>query len=262
MKGALVFLGVCISTLAIGQIRLSKLELGPKQVYEIKGSDILVVDSLVMRDSSRIILNKLKPDNFIHAKVLVFYAGATIDGRGATGIPGRKGKPGNSPMSPCTNGGPGTLGSEGTNGGRGVNLSFYFSEVVPRGTLNIDVSGGAAGDGGDGGLGGGGGPGTRLCKGGNGGPGGAGANGGNGGDAGSVSFICPKIPELRLMLGDKIIVRNYGGDRGIGGTGGSGGYSGLSGLQNSKMDGKPGRKGHKGNDGFAGKPGSVNFPDK
>ncbi|HWA35133.1 MAG TPA: hypothetical protein VG737_13425 [Cyclobacteriaceae bacterium] len=262
MKSALVFLGVIISTFAIGQIRLSKLVLRPKQVYEIKGSDILVVDSLIMQDSSRIILNKLKPENFIHAKVAVFYRGALIDGHGATGIPGRKGKPGNSPMSPCTNGAPGTMGTEGTNGGHGINVSLYFSEIMMRGNVTIDVSGGAAGDGGEGGVGGGGGPGTRLCKGGNGGQGGAGANGGNGGDAGSVNFVCPKIPELRLMLGEKIIVRNYGGDRGIGGNGGAGGYSGLSALQDSKMDGKPGRKGVKGSDGLAGKPGSVNFPEK
>jgi hypothetical protein len=262
MKGALVFLGVLMSTLAIGQIRLSKLVLKAKQIYEIKDSDILVVDSLIMHDSSKIILNKLKPENFIHAKVAVFFRGALIDGRGANGIPGRKGKPGNSPMSPCTNGTAGTMGSEGTNGGHGINVSFYFSEIVIRGNVAIDVSGGAAGDGGDGGNGGGGGPGTRLCKGGSGGQGGAGANGGNGGNAGSVSFVCPKIPELRLMLGEKIIVRNYGGDRGVGGTGGAGGYSGLSALQDSKMDGKHGRKGVKGADGFAGKPGSVNFPDK
>ncbi len=262
MKGAIAFIGILFSTCALGQIRLTKLVLKPKQVYEIKESDILVVDSLIMQDSSTIILNKLKHDNFIHAKVAVFYRGAVVDGHGATGIPGRKGRPGNSPMSPCTSGTAGTMGSEGTNGGNGVNVSFYFSEILIRGNVTIDVSGGAAGDGGDGGVGGGGGPGTRLCKGGSGGQGGAGANGGNGGNAGSVSFICPKIPELRLMLGEKIIVRNYGGDRGIGGTGGAGGYSGLSALQDSKMDGKHGRKGVKGADGFAGKPGSVNFPDK
>jgi hypothetical protein len=262
MKGAFVFLGVLVSMVTTAQIRLSKLVLNSKQIYEIKGSDILVVDSLIMHDSSKVILNKLKPENFIHAKVAVFYRGAVIDGRGATGIPGRKGKTGNSAMSPCTNGSAGTMGTEGTNGGHGVNVSFYFSEIVIRGNVAIDVSGGAAGDGGDGGNGGGGGPGTRLCKGGNGGHGGAGAKGGTGGNAGSVSFICPKIPELRLMLGEKIIVRNYGGDRGIGGTGGAGGYSGLSALQDSKMDGKPGRKGIKGGDGVAGKEGSVNFPDK
>jgi hypothetical protein len=262
MKGVTVLLGILMSTLAMGQIRLSKLVLNAKQIYEIKESDILVVDSLIMHDSSKIILNKLKRENFIHAKVAVFYRRAMIDGRGANGIPGRKGKPGNSPMSPCTNGSPGTMGTEGTNGAHGTNVSFYISEIMIRGNVAIDVSGGAAGDGGDGGNGGGGGPGTRLCKGGSGGAGGAGASGGNGGDAGSVSFICPKIPELRLMLGEKIIVRNYGGDRGVGGTGGGGGYSGLSALQDSKMDGKPGRKGAKGRDGFAGKPGSVNFPNQ
>ncbi len=262
MKAALVVVGLIMSTCAVAQIRLSKLVLNKKQVYEIKDTDIIVVDSLIMRDSSKIILNKLKTENFIHAKVAVFYPGALIDGRGATGIPGRKGRSGTSPLSPCTEGGPGSIGTDGTNGGNGINASFYFSEVIIRGVVTIDVSGGPAGDGGEGGTGGGGGPGTRLCKGGNGGNGGAGAHGGNGGNAGSVSFVCPKIPELRLMLGDKIIVRNYGGDRGVGGNGGAGGYSGLSALQDSKMDGKQGKKGLKGNDGFNGKPGAVNFPEK
>src|SRR4051812_36740945 len=192
MKGVTVLLGILMSTLAMGQIRLSKLVLNAKQIYEIKESDILVVDSLIMHDSSKIILNKLKPENFIHAKVAVFYRGAIIDGRGANGIPGRKGKTGSSAMSPCTNGSPGTMGTEGTNGAQGINVSFYFSEIMIRGNVAIDVSGGAAGDGGDGGNGGGGGPGTRLCKGGSGGQGGAGAHGGNGGNAGSVAFICPK----------------------------------------------------------------------
>ena len=245
-----------------GQIRLSKLILKPKEVYELKESDILVLDSLIMMDSSKIILNKLKPDNFIHAKGAVFHRGSMIDGKGVHGIKGRTGRTGASPSSPCTDGGPGLAGSEGTHGGQGINLFLYFSDVKFKGPLIIDVAGGDAGDGGNGGSGGGGGQGTRPCKGGDGGQGGKGSNGGNGGNAGTVTFNASRIPELRSMLGSQIIIRNFGGNQGLGGDGGGGGFSGLSPVGNSKMDGKMGRKGLKGKDGLPGKPGSINFGDK
>jgi hypothetical protein len=257
-----VVLGVSVAACAEGQIRLAKLVLEPKQVYELKGTDILVVDTLVMKDSSKIILNKLKADNFIHAKAAVFYRGSMIDGKGVHGIRGRNGRTGISPSSPCTDGGLGTMGSEGTNGGAGTNLFLYFSDIILKGTLTIDVSGGDAGDGGNGGAGGGGGPGTRPCAGGNGGDGAAGAKGGNGGQAGNVTFNSKRIPELRSMLGDPLVIRNYAGNHGLAGEGGAAGFAGLSPVGNNKMDGKPGRKGPKGKDGVAGKTGAINFQDK
>ena len=259
--GAVIFF-VLLSLEISGQTRLSKLILRPKEVYELKETDILVVDSLIMMDSSKIILNKLKPDNFIHAKGAVFFRGSMILGKGVVGIKGRDGRNGTSPSSPCTDGGQGLTGSEGTYGGMGTNLSLYFADVKFKGPLTIDVSGGNAGDGGKGGAGGGGGQGTRPCKGGNGGSGGTGANGGNGGNGGTVTFNAARIPEMRSMLGSQIIIRNYGGDHGLGGEGGAAGYSGLSPVGNSKMDGKMGRKGLKGKDGLQGKPGSINFQEK
>lgn len=256
-----VFLMV-LSAFAHGQIRLAKLALKPKEIFELRDSDILVVDTLVMMDSSKIILNRLTPDNFIHARTAIFHRGSMIEGKGVRGLPGRGGRPGLSSSGPCTDGEPGTVGSEGTNGAVGTNLFLYFSDIILRGNLIIDVSGGDAGDGGAGGTGGGGGSGTRICAGGMGGSGGAGANGGNGGNAGTVTFNAPRIPELRSMLGTKIIVRNYGGNLGVGGQGGGGGFSGLSPTGNTKMEGKPGRKGHKGKDGVPGKSGAINFQDK
>ena len=244
-----------------GQVRLAKLILEPRQVYELKGADILVVDTLIMKDSSKIILNRLKADNFIHAKAAIFYSGATIDGKGVHGIAGRNGRSGFTPSSPCTDGGEGRMGTEGTNGGKGTNLSLYLSDIVLKGRLIIDVSGGDAGDGGNGGGGGDGGPGTRVCPGGNGGNGAPGANGGNGGNSGSVTFVSSRIPELRSMLGETIIIKNYGGNQGLGGDGGVWGYSALSPVGNNKMDGKPGKKGPKGKDGIAGNQGSINFQD-
>ena len=74
-----------LTTLACGQIRLTKLVVQPKQTYEIKEGDILVIDTLVMLDSSRILLNKLKSENFLHLKKLIFGQGCFIDGKGVLG---------------------------------------------------------------------------------------------------------------------------------------------------------------------------------
>ena len=247
--------------MAGGQVRLSKLVLKYKEVYELKG-DILVVDTLILKDSAKIILNKLKSNNFIHAKTAIFYQGTKIEGKGVHGIPGRNGRSGISHMNPCTDGGAANTGNEGTKGGAGTNLFLYFNEMILKGSLFIDVSGGDAGDGGNGGSGGDGGPGTRPCGGGNGGHGGPGGHGGDGGNAGNLTFTSPHKLEIRSMIGEKINVRNYGGNLGLGGIGGAGGFSGLSPVGNSKMDGNHGKKGMKGKDGVQGKPGSINFQER
>jgi len=259
--GSIVLLLLGFS-LASGQVRMNTLSLKPKQVYELKGTDILVVDTLIMMDSSVLVLNKLKSENFIHAKKIVFYKGSLIDGKGVQGLTGRGGRQGSSSSSPCSDGSIGTRGTDGTNGGNGVNLFLSFSDIVIHGAPTIDVSGGDAGDGGSGGIGGGGGTGTRLCAGGNGGAGGPGSNGGNGGNAGTITFNAVAIPELRSMLGDRIFIHNFGGSPGNAGEGGSGGYAGLSSTGKNSLDGKQGKKGPRGKDGVAGKPGAINFQNK
>lgn len=241
------------------QIKMNTLVVRPHQVYELKGSDILVVDTLILMDSAVLLLNKLKTENFIHARRLVFYKGSLIDGKGIQGIRGRNGRPGTSSSAPCSDGGTGGIGTEGTNGGNGITLYLAFTDIVIHGVPTIDVSGGDAGDGGNGGIGGGGGAGTRICAGGNGGNGGPGSNGGNGGNAGTITFQAKSVPELRAMIGERIFVRNYGGNAGIGGDGGGGGYAGLTSTGNSSFDGKAGRKGTRGKDGNAGKGGAINF---
>lgn len=258
---AAVFLVICAG-MSYGQVRLGTLVLKPKEIYELKGSDILVVDTLIMMDSSILLLNKLKPENFIHAKKIVFHRGSLIDGKGVHGLPGRNGRPGTSSSGPCTEGGTGKIGTDGTNGGNGVHLFISFSDIVSREVATIDVSGGDAGDGGSGGNGGGGGSGTRLCEGGSGGKGGLGANGGRGGNGGTITFHATRIPELRFMLGERIIIRNYGGNPGSAGDGGGGGYPGISPTGKSSLDGKQGKKGMNGKDGTAGKTGAINFQDK
>lgn len=256
----LLFLAISVPTL--GQIRMTTLVVKPKEVYEMKGTDILVLDTLILMDSAVLVLNKLKTENFIHAKKLVFHQGSMIDGRGVRGIAGRNGRPGSSSSAPCSNGGAGNQGTEGTNGGNGLHLYLAFQDIVLHGTVTLDVSGGDAGDGGDGGVGGGGGTGTRLCAGGSGGMGGPGSNGGNGGNGGTITFQAKRIPELRSMLGERIHVRNFGGHPGTAGEGGGGGYAGLNPIGKSSLDGKPGRKGANGKDGKQGKQGAINFIDK
>ncbi|HNT49064.1 MAG TPA: hypothetical protein PKK67_00655, partial [Cyclobacteriaceae bacterium] len=64
--------GLLLSIISVGvsaQIRLDKLVLKAGQQFTIEGSDILVVDTLIMGDSSRIILNKAKTDDYIHARI-------------------------------------------------------------------------------------------------------------------------------------------------------------------------------------------------
>lgn len=251
-----------LTSQAFAQVRLTTLVVKTKEVYEMKGTDILVVDTLILMDSAVLRLNKLKTENFIHAKKVVFHTGSLIDGRGVRGINGRAGRTGSSSSAPCSNGGVGGQGTEGTNGGAGINLFLSFQDIVIRGIPTIDVSGGDAGDGGNGGLGGGGGTGTRLCPGGSGGTGGAGSNGGNGGNAGTITFQAKQVPELRAMLGDQILIHNFGGHPGTGGEGGGGGYAGLNPVGKTSLDGKPGRKGVTGKSGQQGKPGAINFLDK
>jgi len=248
-----------LSSHALAQVRLSTLVVKSKEVYEMKGTDILVVDTLILMDSAVLRLNKLKAENFIHAKKVVFYKGSLIDGRGVHGISGRSGRTGTSSTAPCSDGGAGTKGTEGTNGGNGISLFLSFQDIVLRGVPTIDVSGGDAGDGGAGGTGGGGGTGTRLCAGGSGGAGGSGSDGGIGGNAGKITFQAKQIPELRSMLGDQIHIRNFGGHPGAGGEGGGGGYAGLNPVGKRSLDGKPGRKGATGKSGVQGKTGAIHF---
>src|SRR5690348_7878453 len=83
-------LAFCTSSL-LAQVRVGKLVIKPNETYELGQSDILVADTLIMMDSSRLLLNKLKRDNFIRAKVVVFGNYCVIDGKGVSGQPGRNG---------------------------------------------------------------------------------------------------------------------------------------------------------------------------
>src|SRR5450432_2905822 len=94
------FLSVSISW---AQIRLNKLVIEAKEKYQILGTDIIVVDTLVMHDSSSIILNSAKQDNFIHAKIASFGKGCIIYGHGLNGTSGKQGENGVTQSAPCRN---------------------------------------------------------------------------------------------------------------------------------------------------------------
>src|ERR1041385_4340337 len=86
------------------QIRLTKLVLEPNQKYRIENTDILVVDTLIMNDSSSIFLNLSKQDNFIHAKETIIGRGCSIIGHGKSGDRGKDGEPGSTQSVPCRGG--------------------------------------------------------------------------------------------------------------------------------------------------------------
>jgi len=242
-------------SLSGAQIRLNKLILAPNEKFVIEKSDILVVDTLVMRDSSSIILNLSKKDNFIHAKEVVVGTNCSIIGRGLNGRPGTAGEKGITARAPCRRGLPGANAADGALGQNATNLSFYSNNLTIEGSMIINLSGGDGGDGGKGGEGGDGGSGTRFCTAGDGGKGGNGANGAIGGNGGNLNLVCKNCGNLRVLLGQKLIIKNFGGAGGVGGHGGVGGQPGLG----PEGDGKAGLRGFSGANAQQGKVGAVNL---
>jgi hypothetical protein len=244
---------------AFAQIRIDKLVVPAKNVYKITTTDIIVVDTLIMNDSSTIELNTAKKENFIHAKHFIARNGARIMGVGEKGTHGKDGSRGNTPDGPCIDGTPGHHGTGGSHGDSGVNLFMYLNQLTITGSLTIDLRGSDGGDGGNGGQGGGGSMGTRVCIGGTGGPGGNGGTGGNGGNGGSLTIASKDSDYLRGLLGHQLIVKNYAGFGGVGGEAGAGGLAGLGAQGMTSKDGRIGQRGRKGLDGLTGKEGAINF---
>lgn len=259
MRATLMFLLFLFSVCSYAQLRYTRIELKPKEKFQIKESDIIVIDTLIMGDSSSIVLNHDKKDNFIHAKKIRIGKGCRIDGLGDNGIPGKPGLNGISGDGPCRNGLDARNGTGGSHGSDGINLFLYFNELEGKGILQIDLRGGNGGDGGKGGEGGGGSPGTRVCQGGTGGSGGNGFTGGNGGNGGNLTLTCSSCTDLRSLLNESINPSGYGGTTGLGGTGGTGGAAGLNPIGNTTLDGKRGLKGKQGQAGTSGKKGAINL---
>jgi hypothetical protein len=249
MTRAILFLLVCGGFCAQAQVRVSKLVVKPHETFYLDSTDILVADSLIMMDSSRIKLNGLKAENFIRTNVAVFGNHCIIDGRGVPGKRGTDGTAGLTPIGPCRDGVAGRNGLRGLSGGSGINLFLYIDKIHLNGKLIIDLSGGNGGDGGNGGEGGGGSPGTHHCHGGDGGRGGNGGSGGDGGRGGLLTVGGRDAVITKALTGTLLIVKNNGGSFGYGGISGAGGQAGLG------PNRKHGQAGEKGSDGLYGRPG-------
>ncbi|MBX2899129.1 MAG: hypothetical protein KF775_05750 [Cyclobacteriaceae bacterium] len=243
---------------ALAQIRMDKLVVQPGKKFLIEGSDILVVDTLILADSAQLILNRAKPENFIHAKVARIGKGCLILGSGQHGANGANGVNGADQPTPCRQAYEGTDGEYGADGENGTTLFIYSDDIQISGSLTINLNGGNGGIGGNGGNGGGGGPGTRVCAGGDGGAGGNGMRGGHGGNGGNITIQCKRCPDLPIWLHTGLQIKNYGG---IGGEGGKAGLGGSAGL-GTVRDGRNGLRGSHGEEGNAGKSGSVTFTRK
>ena len=250
--GVLTMSFLAVSVFSNAQIHVSKLVIKAKQQFSFDQSDILVADTLIMEDSSRIVLNKLKKENYLHSKLTIIGRHCFIDGSGANGTPGRKGSEGNSPIGPCKSGTDGTNGIRGLDGRSGVNLFIYLDQVTIKDFLTIDLHGGDGGDGGKGGAGGSGTSGTVHCKGGDAGIGGNAGNGANGGQGGSLIINCRS--GQKELLEKHVKVKNSGGTFGKGGRGGNAGSAGLG-----PKRGKHAMPGTEGIDGQLGKNGTFSI---
>jgi hypothetical protein len=256
LKFVVVIPLLCISALTLAQVRVTTLVIKRNEVYKLNPSDIIVADTLIMMDSSRIILNGLKPENFIRASVAIIGNNCSIEGKGANGQRGRDGLPGATLIGPCRNGIAGRDGGRGLDGTPGIKLFLYIDKVKTFGSLTVDLSGGNGGDGGNGGPGGGGSPGTNQCKGGNGGNGGNAGAGGNGGDGGVLTLGGKEARDIRKKLGSTLRVFTKAGTFGYGGILG---HSGPPGLGPNKRHGKGGVAGLDGQDGRPGTMGTILF---
>lgn len=245
-----------VSCVSLAQIRVSKLIVEKGETYELKNSDIIVADTLVMMDSSKLVLNKLKRENYIRAQTIIFGNHCVIDGKGLDGQQGRDGAPGSTPFGPCSDGTQGRNGGRGLDGTAGVNLYLYVEDIIADGRVIIDLSGGNGGRGGNGGSGGGGSPGTVHCYGGNGGNGGNAGQGGNGADGGTLTLSSKTNPKIQSLIGSQINVYTHGG---LPGEQGKVGSRGPAGLGPSRKNGKNGEPGMGAPNGFAGINGKVNF---
>jgi hypothetical protein len=221
-----------LSTSCFSQIRLSALVLKPKESFRIINSDILVLDTLVMADSSNIILDEFSKENFIHVKWAKIGYRCTIDGSGKNGLKGMPGRHGLNGNSLCANGRDGKNGENGSAGEDGKNLSLYLNEIMINGSLIVYLQGGDGGNGGDGGDGGNGSPKSKNCTGGSGGNAGNAGNGGDGGKGGTLSVFGER--ELDLFAFSKnLVCVNLGGKMGLGGKRG---FAGKTGYDPTKDD--------------------------
>ena len=238
-------------------------------------TDSIVVEKLIMEDSSTIDIRGLKNWNLL-AKESYIGNNCRIIGTGESGKDGINGRNGESANEDCNAGKAGMNGTPGENAGNGTNV-YISSGFKQLGTLSIITKGGDGGRGGKGGDGGNGGKGdvSRDCRGGNGGNGGNGGDAGKGGNGGDIvifymsnglipNFGADKglnIPDLSKGLENQenvILVNSFSGENGRVGLGGRGGKAGSPVSRNQigiKISKGGGADGSRGRDGT-----SVDYP--
>jgi hypothetical protein len=256
MKFILSFFISFISLVSLAQLRYTKLEIERGQTFAFGQSDILVVDTLIMHDSSSITLNRLRKENYLYAKVAVIGNACSIAGIAQQGKNGKSGREGLSSNAPCKSALDGEEAQPGTAGADATHLLLYVKEIHISHPLSIFLTGGKGGNGGTGGDGGNGGGGTLYCNGGSGGNGGKGGSGANGGNGGNLLINMPLAEQKKF----KPLLRTFL-KAGTYGHGGHGGYSGSAGLGPKGKHGKSGVQGEDGSDGSPGIDGRVSYFD-
>jgi len=236
--------------IAPGQTKIARLEINKYESYIMK-DDTLMVDELIMHDSSNLILYKLSPSSYIQVKKLTVGKQCWIFGGGSNGINGKDAKDSEPAYGVCISGKNGLPGKNGTDGEAGKNLTIEIgaldaSNIHP---ILFRLNGGNGGDGGRGGSGGPGSKSTSYCTC-NGGAGGNGGDAGNGGNGGSLTFICKTCP-TNIWQSDILQFNLHGGYSGYGGEGSPGGAPGIGADKASKrgINGKNGNKGRHGTEG-------------
>ncbi len=245
----LIFFVSLIKT-SVAQSNGGTLEVAKNKTIQID-RDSLILDELILKDSSKLVLTK--PVNYIKAHRIVVGTGSQIIGIGLSGANGKNGKPAPTPTGLCKPGVNGESGNSGSEGEPGKDLTIEVAQLDISSVLNIDLYGGNGGDGGKGGKGSHGSNTTVHCVG-NGGNGGSGGNGGNGGKGGTFSLFVKSPAKSEIVA--KVNLTNRGGYRGLGGDGGQGGQRGI-GASESKS--KVGLLGKAGVDGQYGREGRMLF---
>ena len=226
------------------------------QVFSYAQSDIVVADTLIMQDSSSIVLNSLKKENYLYVKVAIIGKGCSIKANAGHGTRGAGGRVGTSANAPCKDATNGEDAQSGTDGGHATRFLVYIKQIQINSSILISLGGGNGGNGGKGGDGGSAGAGTIHCNGGDGGNGGHGGHGANGGNGGSLVLNLPLAERAKLKQQLRSFLK-----AGTYGHGGRGGYSGFGGLGPRGKHGKNGLQGEDGFDGAPGIDGTVSYLD-
>jgi hypothetical protein len=79
-----------VVSISQAQIHVNRLIIKKGESFSFNESDIVVADTLIMEDSSSIVLNRLKKENYLHTKVLIVGKNCSIQGNGVNGKAGHE----------------------------------------------------------------------------------------------------------------------------------------------------------------------------